>query len=220
MPQKREKLAANDAGVYRKGKNRALDILGAASRLLVENGYHKLSMRSVASAAGMSLGNLQHYYSTKEELVTQMITHAIDGYIQYFEDIRSKAETPDEEFADLVGLVMRDLNNRETTVFFPEIWSIANHEPRFNAALDALYTSWRAILGRAIAQVNPDLEPAQVTRLALFVSSSIEGHTPFIGFGKPWSRETDALVAMAVQSFLWLIREGKVPNDPINPPVH
>jgi hypothetical protein len=33
----------------------------------------------------------------------------------------------------------------------------------------------------------------------------------FIGHGKPWRRDTAQLMHLALQSFLWLIREGEVP---------
>ena len=34
----------------------------------------------------------------------------------------------------------------------------------------------------------------------------------FIGHKKPWLKETNAVVSMATQSFLWLVRSGNIPD--------
>ena len=60
--------------------------------------------------------------------------------------------------------------------------------------------------------INPSLSPDQLKRLALFISASMEGHTIFIGHGKPWKKETENVISMATQSFLWLIKSGTIPG--------
>jgi hypothetical protein len=63
-----------------------------------------------------------------------------------------------------------------------------------------------------VLEINPGLSQEQSQRLALFFSASIEGHTIFIGYRKPWRKETANIVDMASQSFLWLIKDGRVPG--------
>jgi len=209
---------AAEAGVYAKGKSRASEIVDAAISLLIERGYHNLSMRGVAESAGVRLGNLQHYFPTKDDLVQAMLDRVLEDYLQRFDEIHDSIQDPEQEFAALVGSVIRDLNQRKTTVFFPELWSLSNHEKQVTRFMDHMYEKYRSVLCSVIARINPSLQDEQVRRLALFVCASIEGHTVFIGHRKPWRNETESVVSLATQSFLWLIREGHVPEGPIGKP--
>ena len=206
--------ATDGIGTYAKGKTRASDIIDAAIDLLVDQGYHNLSMRKIADRAGIRLGNLQHYFPSKEALLGAMLDRVIEGYLDRFERIRKHAGDPVAVFRAIVGSVFLDLNKRRTTVLFPELWSLSNHEPQITAQMDQMYGKYREVLGEAIVRINPALTPVQVSRLALFVSASIEGHTVFVGYRKPWKSDTGPMLDLALQSFLWLIEHGQVPDAP------
>ena len=75
-------------------------------------------------------------------------------------------------------------------MFFPELWSLANHQASATQLMDDMYAQYRAVLKEVIKEINPKLKPSSVDRLALFISASIEGHTVFIGHGKPWQKQT------------------------------
>ena len=196
-----------------KGQNTALIFLTAAETLLIEEGYHNLSMRRVAATAGLTLGNLQYYFPSKDELIKALLENCIQRYLNMFDQIRANAGAdPERQFESLIGEILRDLNTKNTTVFFPEVWSLANHDENATRALDAMYERYRLILIEVIGLINPALNSEQLKRLALFISASMEGHTIFIGHDKPWKKETDNIIQMATQSFLWLIRSGSIPK--------
>jgi AcrR family transcriptional regulator len=173
---------------------------------LIEGGYASFSLRRVAEAAGLSLGNLQHYYPSKELLVAAMLDRVIEGYLQRFARIHREARDPESEFRELIAHVFLDLGSRRTTVFFPELWSMANHDRQVAGHMERMYARYREVLGRAIERLNPALDEATIRRLALFVSASIEGHGMFVGHGRAWRGEIEALLEIATQSFLALIR--------------
>jgi AcrR family transcriptional regulator len=195
-----------------KGQHTAQAILLAAEQLIIDEGYHNFSLRKVAGAAGLTLGNLQYYFPSKDSLLKAMLDNSIQRYLDRFEAVRTEAgQDPEAQFIGLISEILRDLNSRRTTVFFPEVWSLANHDDHATEFMDAMYERYRAVLVEVIAQINPSLSPDQRRRLAIFFSSSMEGHTMFIGHGKAWTRETENIIAMATQSFLWLIRSGTIP---------
>jgi len=196
-----------------KGQHTALAILTAAETLLINAGYHNFSLRKVAAAANLTLGNLQYYFPSKDSLLKAMLDNCIERYIDQFETIRAGAgPDPQAQFVALITEIIRDLNLKSTTVFFPEVWSLANHDDHAMEFMDAMYDRYRQVLIDAIAVLNPALSQSQLRRLAIFISSSLEGHTMFIGYKKPWTRETENIIAMATQSFLWLIRSGAIPE--------
>src|SRR6266567_6302998 len=46
-------------------------IIHAAAESLLENGYSGTTVRSIASRAGVAIGNLQYYFPTKSELLVE-----------------------------------------------------------------------------------------------------------------------------------------------------
>src|SRR5260370_32212391 len=46
-------------------------IIHAAADSLLENGYSGTSVRSIASKAGLAIGNLQYWFPTKSELLVE-----------------------------------------------------------------------------------------------------------------------------------------------------
>lgn len=198
-------------GSYQKGKDKRQDVLEAAVDLLIESGYHNFSMRKVADAAGIRVGNLQYYFPSKAKLVKAMLDHALSSYLDAFVEIRRHG-TPEEQFLTIIDQVLNDLNKKRTTVFFPEVWSLSNHEKGVTQAMDAMYENYRKVLADIICEINPALSDLQARRLALFISASIEGHTIFIGYRKPWKKETTNIIHIAKQSFLWLILQGDIPD--------
>lgn len=207
------KAATVTAGRSQKGKDSVERILQAATDLLMDQGYHNFSLRKVADAAGIRLGNLQYYFPTKGSLVQALLDRVLHGYMEYFQQLRRQG-SPREQFTAIIGEILNDLTTRETTLFFPELWSLSNHEPGITRPMDAMYAQYRGIISEVIAELNPGLSPAQVQRLALFITCSMEGHTLFIGHDKPWTGETANIIAMATQSFLWLVEHGDIPDQP------
>ena len=195
-----------------KGQHTSLTIALAAEKLLIEQGYHNFSMRRVAQTAGLTLGNLQYYFPNKDALIKAMLEHCVQRYLDRFEQTRAHAgEDPEAQFKAIITLVFKDLNQRTTTRFFPEVWSLSNHYEHAVKFMDEMYEKYRLILIEVMALINSQLSEHQLHQLALFISSSIEGHTMFIGHGKPWKHETEQMIDIAMQSFLWLIRSGKIP---------
>jgi AcrR family transcriptional regulator len=196
-----------------KGEKSAKGILLAAESLLIDEGYHNFSLRKVAARAEQTLGSLQYYFPTKNALVKAMLDNRIQRYLVMFEQIRASAGAdPIDQFQALISGIVRDLNTKTTTVFFPEVWAMANHDEQATEFMDAMYGAYRDVLVDVIHLINPNLSQRQLTRLAIYISASLEGHTMFIGHRKRWKKETENIISMASLSFLWLIQSGEVPT--------
>lgn len=199
------------AGVYSKGKNTASEILSSAIKVFIAEGYAGFSLRKVAAAADVKLSNLQHYFPSKDALLEAMMMVEIEAYLASFEEIRSHGSA-EQQLAELVDMVVEDLKTKKTTIFFPELWSLSNHHQAMTKHMDAMYRRYRLVVKEIIRAINPALNDRQVKHLALFITASLEGHTVFVGYHKPWMRETKAISSIATQSFLWLIKSGEIPE--------
>ena len=202
-------------GKHRKGRRTAAHILEQSTQVLMRDGYSQFSLRRVAQAAGVTLGNLQYYFPTKPVLVEAMLVHVVEGYVETFEALMAEVEgRPEEQLTAVLTYVIRDLTNPRTTVLFPELWSMANHEPAVQQYVEDLYETYRRIVAGLIARINPRLSPGQVRLLTIFITASIEGHTPFTGHGKRWEHLTPAIEEVAIEAYLELIQRGDLPEVP------
>ncbi len=57
---------------------REAELLGAATRLFRERGFHATSMQDLAEALAMNRGSLYHYIDSKDDLLWTIVTGALD----------------------------------------------------------------------------------------------------------------------------------------------
>ncbi|NIB40181.1 TetR/AcrR family transcriptional regulator [Pseudomaricurvus alkylphenolicus] len=204
---KLEQLHRPGTGTYVKGQERILQILEASRDILITNGYAGLSMRKIATAVGITVGNLHYYYPTKKDLIANLLDHVIVGYLQDFENVRTEAGTaPEDQFVAVIRLIIEDLNTPETTNFFPELWAMANHDETAAERMNELYHKARLDINELVGLINPGLSDDEREQVSLFISASMEGLTPFIGSGKPWRSKTPGITNIAAYSFLHLVK--------------
>lgn len=60
-------------GSYAKGVAKREEILSTALEVIARNGYRRTSVRELADAVGLSQAGLLHYFSSKEELFTEVL---------------------------------------------------------------------------------------------------------------------------------------------------
>jgi len=64
-------------------ENRHQQIVDGACRLFFKKGYHPTTTREIASACGMSIGQLYHYISCKEDVLYLVLKHMQDVWYTY-----------------------------------------------------------------------------------------------------------------------------------------
>lgn len=194
-------------GGYAKGHETREEILRAALHLLVNSGYRAMSMRKIASACGMKLGNLTYHFPTREDLVQALLDSVISSYEIEFDKIMHHPQLPPEGRLDLYcETVLEDLRTLKTTRFFPELWALSNHDPFVFERMHELYVRARAPLDEIVADMRADLPAEKRAALVLFISAAMEGLTVFAGYGKPFEPMMPALEGVATKAFKDLVR--------------
>jgi len=207
---KRKALNRPGTATQEKGLSRLFSILDAAAAVFMESGYAALTMRKVANHAGISIGNLNYYYRTKEDLLRDLLDYVINPYLEEFDRRRELAgASPEKQLAAVLRFWIEDLNTPETTVFFPELWALANHDEYIAELTDALYAKARINLIELIPQINPTLTNKEVEEIALYLCASMEGLTLFVGNNKPWEKRLNELKKISIRSAMDLIKNTK-----------
>ena len=70
-------------------------ILNSAESILRDHGDHGMTMRKVAQGAGISLGHLQHYFPTKNDLLIAIIGNYFERCGQALDEFAGQQTSTD-----------------------------------------------------------------------------------------------------------------------------
>jgi len=192
-----------------KGEGRIRQILQIARLLFATEGYSGFTMRTVASRAGMKLGNLQHYYKTREQLlqaVLEQVMFSYDGH--YLRLPGAQNGSPQKRFTAIIRFLIEDLKNPLTSGTFMELWALAERHKFAAAIMDNMYSHHRENIAAFIRDLNPQLSPKQRARRAALIATQVEGLNLLLARGKPKHRELKGLEEEAVR---WMTKLATEP---------
>jgi len=99
------------------------EILRTAARLFQQRGYHATSMNDVASALKLSKGGLYHHFQSKDEILFNLMDHAMDITQERVIDGVQDIADPEERLRMLIRRhieVVLSVRDREITVMLHE----------------------------------------------------------------------------------------------------
>jgi AcrR family transcriptional regulator len=188
--------------VRAKGRQRSEQILDAATRILVEEGYAQLSTRKIASRAGIRPGNLQYYYPAKDDVVRALLERWLARSMRAIEArIAATARTPEAALRAGVNGILADQADAGACQMFWEIWALAARDQTVARTTRAFYHRYRDGLAGMLLAVNPCLGRARAARRATLAVALLEGLTVFRLGGGGSARGAPELVR-ELQAFL------------------
>jgi AcrR family transcriptional regulator len=165
----------------RRGTERCEDILALARAALIEEGLERFSVRRIAERGGMTIGNLQHYFATRDDLIECLVREEFEGDLAAF----GRGEgTPEDELGDLIERLSSRWSSGGSSVYEP-LFLLALHEPRFAALRTEIYERFYADLAGLVREIDPDASPAECRFRAMLITGLIDGvaaqREPLIG---------------------------------------
>ncbi len=197
-------------GTYARGTETVDAILKAAHTVLIEEGASAFTIRRIATASGMKVGNVSYHFPRKEMLIKIMLDELLDSYDKLLEsEVRQPGITPEEQLRLIIVICLDDIAGKRTTRLFTELWALANTNAFVADRVRAFYQRVHDFIGDAVHAVNPALSPDEVHTVALFISASMEGSTPFLGFEKPWAAKMPLFTTLAAKTLVDLAKSIK-----------
>jgi len=158
----------------RKGELRRAEILAAARRLLVEDGYDCFAMRTIAGRVGVMLGNLQYYYATRDDLLEAVIRAEFEQNQHDVAAIASGARTPQAKLAAIARHLI-EVWAREGGRIYVVLSLLALHQPRFRRLHHEIYDAFYAGLVPVLRELRPRATRAELIDLARLITTIIDG---------------------------------------------
>jgi AcrR family transcriptional regulator len=158
----------------RRGEATRTAILGAARSVLVENGLDRFVVREIAGRAGITLGNLQYYFATREDLLEAVIRAEFDRDLAAFCREFGDRSTPSEQ---LDGVSHRLVENWCTGggSVFAALTLLAYHHERFARLNREIYAAFYAELAGLLRRIDPAAHEADLAARTVLVTSVLDG---------------------------------------------
>ena len=106
----------------RKGQARNAEVFRTAAKLMVQKGYGGTSINDIAQAVGMTKAGLYHHITSKQDMLFQILIHAMDGVERDVIEPAKQVEDPEERLREIIRLHLRRMfeNGLEFALLFPE----------------------------------------------------------------------------------------------------
>ena len=194
------------------------DVTGPSDRLLdcvldllVAEGYEGISIRRVATAAGVSIGAVQHHFATKDALLAA----AMDRVSQQFQERLERRIAPGAGPAEWLRAVADELvstgeeRRPASVIWLVRMARAAVHEP----TAEVHRREWQQVedlLAQLVAAARPDLAEEVVRDEATVLLALLDGLAGAVAVepGRVPAERAEALVARHLDALL----------DPARPP--
>ncbi|WP_420383779.1 TetR/AcrR family transcriptional regulator [Novosphingobium sp.] len=194
-------------GTYLRGTETVDAILKAALRVLINEGAGAFTIRRIATECGMKVGNVSYHFPRKELLIQVLLDDMLESYDNHLDNrVRQPDLSAEDRLRAIIVMCLDDIAGMRTTRLFIELWALANHNPFIADRVRVFYQRVHDYIAEYVAQLNPALAPDDVKTVALFISSAMEGVTPFAGYQKPWADRMPAITRIAVAHLVDLAR--------------
>jgi AcrR family transcriptional regulator len=134
-------------------------ILAAARRCFLRDGFHATSMQDLFAEAGLSSGAVYSYFASKDDMIVAIAEQNMRGVTEMIAAVAAQdpGRPAGAVLADIMDMVRaRDAQDGlgKLTVI---VWSEALRNPSLAARFTDMVTQIRASLAAVIAQSSPDL---------------------------------------------------------------
>lgn len=152
-------------------------LISATFDEVFSHGYQGAALTDILAKAGVHKGSMYHFFANKKEMALAAIQETI---LQKNMDKYSYVKTYTSGFLEAFYTRLRDTSARDFKRGCPIaniVQEMSNIDEDFNTLMKSIYEDFRAnikaILDKAI-EVN-ELKPCDTRKLALFITSTIEG---------------------------------------------
>jgi AcrR family transcriptional regulator len=149
---------------------RRRQILDAAGRRFVRNGFHATSMQDVFEEAGLSAGAVYRYFPSKAAIVAAIAEETVGDVLRVVEEITGAEPVPplEDTMARVLDAVDAHTGPEGNARIAMQVWAEALREPALADLVQATYgrirTSFVELARRAreAGRILPDADPEQV----------------------------------------------------------
>lgn len=155
-----------------KGAQRRAQLIAEARAHLVDVGVERFSVRQVAEAAGVTLGNLQYYFPSRDDLFAAVMRAEIDADAALIRSLQR--DEPAEELAAVVAALLdrwRAGNDR----VYEALVLLTRHRPDLAELTASVWSTAYDEVATIVRRLDPTIGATEARARAMLIVSLIDG---------------------------------------------
>jgi AcrR family transcriptional regulator len=153
-----------------RGEARGTELVALARTVLVGEGLDRFVLRDIAARAGMTVGNLQYYFPTRDDLLSAVVRAELDRDLGVLRALTTGASSLDEAAELLIGNWCDGGSN-----VYAAVALLAFHDDRFRDLNREVYETVYAELGPVLRTADPGAGDAEIAARARLVTALLDG---------------------------------------------
>ncbi|HEX4678154.1 MAG TPA: TetR family transcriptional regulator C-terminal domain-containing protein [Gaiellaceae bacterium] len=159
---------------------RRAELLEAAVRALRRLGFERMRLRDVAEEAGVSIGLLQHYFETREQLGREAFAAACGERAHRFAESAEPGGSAWDRIRQMLSFAFDHVGLRDRAATWLDLCAAASRDPRLQREALRVQDVWRAPLVAAIAEgvasgeLNPRIDGQAAVDMLLALVDGME----------------------------------------------
>jgi AcrR family transcriptional regulator len=157
-----------------KGQKRRSQIVDVARQALIDDGPNHLVLRDVAEKVGITHGNLQYYFPTKNDLLMAIFDQELEKYTASMKEAVSATSTRRGRLDAIVDTGIAMLKTPDTTLW-RTIIALADHSPELAGILKKENDLYEEVLTEELALISPALPLLRRRHIARIIHALLDG---------------------------------------------
>jgi len=158
----------------RKGEAKRQQIIDTAKRMLLGNGLDRFALRDVAERVGMTHGNLQYYFRTRNDLLVAIFDQEVAKYTEGMKEAIAATSSKRGRLGAILDSGFAQLRTPETALWRTAI-SMADHSKEMAAILKKENDLYESVVARELKQIAPGLSPQRRLHIAKMIHAILDG---------------------------------------------
>lgn len=158
----------------RKGDARRQQILDTAKDLLIGSGPDGLVLRDVAERLGITHGNLQYYFRTKQDLLVAIFDREIVKYTESLHEAVAATTTRRGRLGAIIDAGLAEIRSPDTALWRMAI-SMSDHSPDMAALLKKENDLYQGAVVKELKLIAPELSIQRRRQIARIIHAILDG---------------------------------------------
>jgi AcrR family transcriptional regulator len=158
----------------RKGEAKRSQILDTAKQMLLDGGPDAFVLRDVAERLGITHGNLQYYFRTKQDLLVAIFDQEVAKYTDSLQEAVAATTTRRGRLGAIIDAGLKELRSPDTALW-RMVMSMADHSPDMAALLKKENDLYQTVVAKELKQIAPHLTPQRRRQIARIIQAVLDG---------------------------------------------